>query len=149
MQRLHHGDQYWFHIVSIYQSDPIVRNMILIDQVIRVIRWMDLAWRPRGAIKRIPFATKKKPRKMTNTGCFAIIKIFSSQNFIYILYFFLVWREIWIMIINENWILITKWIFWYHLRQNIPISYISWHEVFYETSHRFACCFHETDPYFV
>ena len=37
-------------------------NMTLIDQEIRVIRSIDLAWRPRGAINRTPDETEKQTK---------------------------------------------------------------------------------------
>ena len=37
-------------------------SMTLIDQEIRVIRSIDLAWRPRGAINRTPDETEKQTK---------------------------------------------------------------------------------------
>ena len=44
---------------------PTTIGMTLIDQEIRVIRSIDLAWRPRGAINRTPDETEKQKTKNT------------------------------------------------------------------------------------
>ena len=50
---------------------------------IELIRLMDLAWRPRGALNMV-HVTKKNTRMMANIGCFAIIKNAVIKKNIYI-----------------------------------------------------------------